>query len=597
MGSCNESAAQMPLRDDILKAELMPNALPAPSIQRQDMGNSMSVSGSLPHEELLQSSVDVAGVDALSLRESLQEIQRLSLNTSLSLDACCPPERNLSKCMQPSSPRFASVSSTAITSVSSSSGIYSVQSALPPRHAGELQSENSSQMTGGKSDSFKQYGSAQPDTLRQGTHIRGSQSQGRIAIADGNVPMGFNAPGTELSLAIASVVDSGADQASEESHLTFGTGVFPLNGLAQTISDSESIERSISRKDEMFLKLVQRVRELEVQAQERKEWAHQKAMQAACKFSKDMSELKSLRLEHEEILRLKRDTQALEDSTMKRLSEMEIALRKAGAQVDRANVSVRKLETENAELRAEMEAAKLSAAESNAIQQEVAKREKKSTKRIQAWEKQKAKLLEEIAREKQHVADAQQTLSAVNSQQHEAEMKWRQEEKAKDEAVLLGDNEKWAREQLEIAAKRKEESWRRKAEADFQRYKDDIKRLESELEQLKVAAETVQASSVQLSSAGSMHSTDSSDLQILKDINTRLLRELAELQDSRGDIRRDHECVMCMSEESAVVFLPCAHQIICSQCNELHEKQEMRECPSCRTVIQHRILVFGPGTA
>ncbi|MCI49086.1 MND1-interacting protein 1-like, partial [Trifolium medium] len=77
---------------------------------------------------------------------------------------------------------------------------------------------------------------------------------------------------------------------------------------------------------------------------------------------------------------------------MKRLSEMENALRKASGQVDRANGAVRRLETENAEIRAEMEASKLSASESVTACLEVAKREKKWLKKLLAWEKQKAKL-------------------------------------------------------------------------------------------------------------------------------------------------------------------------------------------------------------
>ncbi|KAK1390389.1 hypothetical protein POM88_018567 [Heracleum sosnowskyi] len=66
----------------------------------------------------------------------------------------------------------------------------------------------------------------------------------------------------------------------------------------------------------------------------------------------------------EENQRLKKGKQTLEDSTMKRLSEMENALRKASGQMDRANAVVRRLETENADIRAEMEASKLSVSES-----------------------------------------------------------------------------------------------------------------------------------------------------------------------------------------------------------------------------------------
>ncbi|KAK2989013.1 hypothetical protein RJ640_014203 [Escallonia rubra] len=91
--------------------------------------------------------------------------------------------------------------------------------------------------------------------------------------------------------------------------------------------------------------------------------AHQKAMQAARKLSNDLTELKMLRMEREDTQRLKQGKATPEDPTMKRLSEMEKALRKASGQVDRANAAVRRLETENAEIRAEMEASKLSTSE------------------------------------------------------------------------------------------------------------------------------------------------------------------------------------------------------------------------------------------
>ncbi|KAI4371496.1 hypothetical protein MLD38_019724 [Melastoma candidum] len=82
---------------------------------------------------------------------------------------------------------------------------------------------------------------------------------------------------------------------------------------------------------------------------------------------------------------------------MKRLSEIENAPRKANCLVDSANAAVRQLEMENSEIRAEMEAAKMSAPESGSSLFESAKRDKK---KLLAAEKQRAKLLEEIAEEK-----------------------------------------------------------------------------------------------------------------------------------------------------------------------------------------------------
>ena len=176
------------------------------------------------------------------------------------------------------------------------------------------------------------------------------------------------------------------------------------------------------QKDEMIVTLLHQIKELEKQVKERKDWAHQKAMQAAKKLSNDLKELKMLRMEREETQRLKKGKQTLEDTTMKRLSEMENALRKASSQVDRANAAVKRLEIENAEIRAEMEASKLSAAESVTTCLEVAKREKKCLKRLLAWEKQRARLQEEIEDEKEKILQVQQTLSEVKQSQKEAEV-------------------------------------------------------------------------------------------------------------------------------------------------------------------------------
>ncbi|KAI5076395.1 hypothetical protein GOP47_0008460 [Adiantum capillus-veneris] len=534
----------------------------------ESVGAGLSNPVNLSQQGFVQANVNAPGSDTASSSGNVH------LNTSLSLDACCSPENKHAT----SHSLVGTVSSVGAPVNGNYTGMNVVHSSFMPRQGIKPQPDISASV---ELDRSKMVGKASASDS-----INNSFSHSEITSAsccECNEAISLNAPGTELSLAIASVVDNGSPN-TEDSH----SFISSFNNAPQSIGSS-NIDKAVTRKDEMFLRLVQQVRELEVQLQERRSWAHQKALQAACKFTKDMSELKSLRLEHEEILNLKKDTQALEDNTMKRLTEMESALRKAGAQVDKANASVRKLETENAELKAEMEAAKLSAAESNAKCQEVAKREKKSSKKIQAWEKQKAKMLEEIMKQKQQIIQVQEQLATVKIQQHDSEMRWRQEEKAKEDALAIADAEKWAREQLELVAKRKEETWRQKADADFQRHKDDIQRLESELEQLKVAAAEV--SNIEYNSGGiSLQNADANGLQNLKETSSQLMQELAELQDSR-DMCRDRECVMCMSEESSVVFLPCAHQIVCVNCNDLHQKRGMRDCPSCRTMIQRRIQV------
>ncbi|XP_019179257.1 PREDICTED: MND1-interacting protein 1-like [Ipomoea nil] len=63
--------------------------------------------------------------------------------------------------------------------------------------------------------------------------------------------------------------------------------------------------------------------------EERKQWAHEKAKQAAMKLFNDISELEMLRKERDEKQLLKKGMLAIEDNSMKKLAEMENELRKA----------------------------------------------------------------------------------------------------------------------------------------------------------------------------------------------------------------------------------------------------------------------------
>ncbi|KAG0448667.1 hypothetical protein HPP92_027726 [Vanilla planifolia] len=252
------------------------------------------------------------------------------------------------------------------------------------------------------------------------------------------------------------------------------------------IQDEEDADKELQdQKKEMIMDLIRQIRELEGQVKERKEWAQQKAMQAARKLSSDLHELRILRLEREENQRIMKGKQALEDSTLKRLAEMETALKKASGQVDRANAVVKKLETQNAEIRAEMEASKLSASESVTACMEVTKREKKCLKKLMAWEKQKEKLQEEIAEKRKKIAQMQQQLTELQEATRHTEVRWRQEVKAKEEALVALEEEHRAKDVAEASCKRRQEGLRHKIGLDFQRYKDDVHRLEEELSRLR----------------------------------------------------------------------------------------------------------------
>lgn len=363
-----------------------------------------------------------------------------------------------------------------------------------------------------------------------------------------------------------------------------------LNSLGDLSLEEKKVESAAAdQKNEMINNLINQIKDLEGQVKERKEWAHQKAMQAARKLSQDLTELKMLRMEREETQRMKKGKQTLEDSTMKRLSEMENALRKASGQVDRANAAVRRLETENAEIRAEMEASKLSASESVNTCLEVAKREKKSLKKLLSWEKQKAKLQEDVADEKQKILQLQEHLVLIKETQKETEASWRQEIKAKEFAIARAEEERRSKEATEVSAKRKTETLRGKIELDFQRHKDDIQRLEQELSRLRASVESPQVNSRTNAPGGG-----GTDFAKTTETNVNMLHQLNRYQDSsdkEGDY--DRECMLCLKDEVSVVFLPCAHQVLCASCSQNYGKKGKANCPCCRVPIEQRICVYG----
>ncbi|TXG71841.1 hypothetical protein EZV62_000420 [Acer yangbiense] len=395
---------------------------------------------------------------------------------------------------------------------------------------------------------------------------------------------------TELSLSLPAKRDS--------VQVPVNTNVEAPNCSFASISYDKSLGQWVpqDKKDEMIVKLVPRVRELQNQLQEWTEWANQKVMQAARRLSKDKAELKTLKQEKEEVERLKKEKQILEENTMKKLSEMENALCKASGQVERANSAVRRLEVENAALRHEMEAAKLRAIESAASCQEVSKREKKTQMKFQSWEKQKTLFQEELVAEKRKVAQMLQELDQAKFLQEQVEARWQQEEKAKDELLMQASSIRKEREHIEASTKSKEDSIKSKAETNLMRYKDDIQKLEKEISQLRLKTDSSKIAALRRGIDGSYAGrlSDIRNGSIHKESRTPFFSQVVkDLHDfsGTGGVKRERECVMCLSEEMSVVFLPCAHQVVCTTCNELHEKQGMKDCPSCRGPIQRRIPV------
>ncbi|KAF3585458.1 hypothetical protein F2Q69_00027899 [Brassica cretica] len=343
-------------------------------------------------------------------------------------------------------------------------------------------------------------------------------------------------------------------------------------------------------EDGVIVTLLRQVKDLEKKLKERKEWAQKKAMQAAQKVSDELTELKSLNSERESIQMLKKGKQAVDESTVKRLSELENAVRKATCQRDTANAIVRTLENQNAEIRAEREGLKLSASESMKACMEESKKEKKCLKKHLAWQKQKLKLQDEITAEKEKIKALYKSLAQITLDEKEIEAKRVEEQKAKEQALAQVEEEQRSKEAAEAHNKRKLETLRLKIELDFQRRKDDHQRLEQELSRLKASSDT---DSSHLSS--NVWEPERSQGENI----AKLLEELDKLEGSyESEANNDRECIICMKDEVSVVFLPCAHQVVCGSCSDNFFSSNNGgggkvTCPCCRAVVQQRIHIFG----
>ena len=165
--------------------------------------------------------------------------------------------------------------------------------------------------------------------------------------------------------------------------------------------------------------------------------------------------------------------------------------------------------------------------------------------------------------------------------------------KTKELAVLQLEEERRAKEAAESNNKRKLESLRLKIEIDFQRHKDDIQRLEQELARLKASAQSTELVHP-TSTAVPIRDYEGATMPQGETI-AKLLHELDKLEDNSSEkgVNSDRECIICLKDEVSVVFLPCAHEVICANCNEDYGKKVKPTCPCCRVPIDQTIRTYG----
>lgn len=166
--------------------------------------------------------------------------------------------------------------------------------------------------------------------------------------------------------------------------------------------------------------------------------------------------------------------------------------------------------------------------------------------------------------------------------------------KAREEILAQASSLKKEREQIEASAKSKENALKLREQSKLLKYNLDL--LEKEISWLRLKMDSSKIAALKRGVEGS-YASKLSDSRTIAPATAHhapsFSKMTADFKDysENGGLKRERECVMCLSEEMSVVFLPCAHQVVCMTCNELHEKQGMKDCPSCRSTIRERICV------
>ncbi|KAG5587584.1 hypothetical protein H5410_048018 [Solanum commersonii] len=332
-----------------------------------------------------------------------------------------------------------------------------------------------------------------------------------------------------------------------------------------------------NERDETILLLTSRLKTLQKELQGWSDWANEKVMQATRRLGKDQAELKMLRQEKEDAEKVHQEKQMLEETTMERIMEMEQTLVNTNSMGETINSLLNTLEMENVGLKKDMKVVMLSTSEHAMNVNNALANEKDAIKKCQAADMEKRSFEEDLSTIKQEKTSLQQQQEKANKVVDQFKVLLKQEEWVKQRFLQQADSLKAEREQLRVQGKVRRHNFREKVDRNMQKYKEEIQKCESEISQLRFQYER-------------------SKIEALKRGIPQLTKGLTAYAESFDSnvVKMERECVMCMNEQISVVFLPCAHQVLCEDCNVLHQKKRMDECPSCRTPIKERISVHFP---
>nr|GMD68960.1 putative E3 ubiquitin-protein ligase RF298 isoform X1 [Ipomoea batatas] len=302
----------------------------------------------------------------------------------------------------------------------------------------------------------------------------------------------------------------------------------------------------ISEKDERIMTLMMQKQLLQQELEGWTDWASVKVREATQKLSKDQAELKMLSQEREETHNFEA---LMEEKVKQRQSELEGELSDFHSQMRLSNSAVKRLEAERAKLKKGIADSLMKNIQSSVNLKETVEREQELLKQCQTLEGETSSLQEYLSGLKGESASLEARIDKARKREGEFEALRQHEESEKIKNLQKLESIRSKREQWKRQVKAEEDNLRAIAESNRLQYEERKCKLIEEISALKLAAASR----------------------------------------DQGGVKREWECTICLTKATSVAFLPCAHQVLCKDCNTLHENQGMKDCPSCRTPIVQRI--------
>ncbi|XP_076889032.1 putative E3 ubiquitin-protein ligase RF298 [Bidens hawaiensis] len=329
--------------------------------------------------------------------------------------------------------------------------------------------------------------------------------------------------------------------------------------------ESKGVHVPQDDKDKIILAALGRLQSLQKEVKSWEDWASLKVMQVAKRLSQDGPEIKRLKAEKADAQNSKKD----EESTNKKLSELTAALTDTDCQFKMSNSTIARLESENSALKREKEIAeKQTLIEAKSLEEALCK-EREALKKFELFGSEKNLLEEDLKSLKREVGPKQQALEKAKHLLKETEARLAREEQEAGKLHEQAEAIRNERERLQALADAGDDRAIKRVGKELKEFETEIKRIQYEIAALNLEAETKK-------------------IAVLTGMSWQLSEGMSPSECSRSSFT-NHECVMCLTEETSVLFVPCGHQVLCGECNLVHEDNGMKECPSCRTPIQKRI--------